>query len=62
LTPLLLVDVDGVLSLCTGSAWAQRRTGPTLLISVEPAQGLLPEHADVLREWADSLTGWSSTA
>jgi hypothetical protein len=42
--------------------WAQRRTGPTLLISVEPDQGLLPEHADVLREWALSITGCSSRA
>ena len=43
-------------------AWARRRTGPTLLISVEPERGLLPEHADVLREWADALTAASSTA
>jgi hypothetical protein len=42
--------------------WAQRRTGPTLLISVEPAEGLLPEHAVVLREWALSLTAASSRA
>jgi hypothetical protein len=42
--------------------WARRRTGPTLLISVEPAHGLLPEHADVLREWALSITGSSSRA
>ena len=35
-----------------------RRTGPTLLVSVEPDRGLLPEHADVLREWVRS-TGWS---
>jgi hypothetical protein len=41
--------------------WAQRRTGPTLLVSVEPAVGLLPEHADVLREWVRS-TAASSTA
>ena len=34
--------------------WARRRAGPTLLISVEPARGLLPEHADVLREWVRS--------
>ena len=38
--------------------WAKRRSGPTLLVSVEPDRGLLPEHADVLREWARS-TEWS---
>ena len=42
--------------------WARRRAGPTLLVSVEPAVGLLPEHADVLREWARSITGSSSRA
>jgi len=42
--------------------WAKRRTGPTLLVSVEPDVGLLPEHADVLREWAHSITESSSRA
>ena len=39
--------------------WAQRRSGPTLLVSVEPDLGLLPQHANVLREWAtgSSWTG-----
>ena len=37
--------------------WAERRTGPTLLVSVEPARGLLPEHADVLRDWVRSTAG-----
>jgi hypothetical protein len=42
--------------------WAQRRTGPTLLVSVEPDLGLTPEHADVLRDWVQTLTESSSTA
>jgi hypothetical protein len=41
-------------------AWARQRPGPTLLVTTDPVKGLLPEHADVLREWV--LTGWSSTA
>jgi hypothetical protein len=42
--------------------WAQRRTGPTLLVSVEPDLGLTPEHASVLRGWTHTLTESSSTA
>jgi hypothetical protein len=42
--------------------WARRRTGPTLLVSVEPDLGLTPEHADVLRVWVQALTESSSTA
>ena len=38
-------------------AWAAARRGPTLLISTDPRIGLLPEHADVLREWAASTYG-----
>jgi len=41
--------------------WAAARRGPTLLVTTDPARGLLPEHADVLREWV-RLTAWSSRA
>ena len=43
-------------------AWAAARRGPTLLISTDPRIGLLPEHADVLREWALRTTASSCSA
>ena len=36
--------------------WAARRAGPTLLVSTEPDLGLTPEHANVLRGFARTLT------
>jgi hypothetical protein len=41
-------------------AWAAARRGPTLLVTTDPKAGLGPEHAEVLRAWA--LTVSSSTA
>jgi hypothetical protein len=39
--------------------WAALRAGPTLLVSTEPDLGLTPEHANVLRGWAATLTASS---
>lgn len=36
--------------------WAARRRGATLLVSTEPDLGLTPEHANVLRGWAEKLS------
>jgi hypothetical protein len=36
--------------------WAANRRGPTLLVPTEPDIGLTPEHADVLRGWAQTAT------
>jgi hypothetical protein len=36
-------------------AWAAARTAPTLLLSTDPAEGLVEHHAEELRAWAASL-------
>ena len=36
-------------------SWARRRSGPTLLISTDPATGLTEEHVAELLEWARAL-------
>ncbi|HEV2813180.1 MAG TPA: HAD domain-containing protein [Solirubrobacteraceae bacterium] len=36
-------------------AWASSRSAPTLLVSTEPAVGLVESHAAVLRDWARAL-------
>jgi hypothetical protein len=35
--------------------WAAARRGPTLLVTTVPMLGLTPEHASVLRGWAEAL-------
>lgn len=35
--------------------WASRRSAPTLLITTDPAKGLLDSHVEQLLVWADSL-------
>jgi hypothetical protein len=35
-------------------AWAERRPGPTLLITTDPACGLIEEQVEQLLEWAES--------
>lgn len=35
---------------------AESHDGPALLLTVDPATGLLPEHFEQLRAWADELT------
>ena len=57
--PLAWID-DAHGAAC--EAWAAARRGPTLLVTTEPTRGLTPEHANVLRGWAESLTESSSTA
>jgi hypothetical protein len=49
--PLAWIDDDHD-AAC--AAWAAARRGPTLLITTDPTRGLLPEHADALREWGRS--------
>src|SRR3954454_1860626 len=56
--PLAWIDDDHD-AAC--AAWAAARRGPTLLITTDPTRGLLPEHADALREWS-RLTGSSCSA
>jgi hypothetical protein len=41
---------------CT--AWATARTGPTLLVTTEPAVGITNEHVAVLRDWGQSHEPW----
>ena len=36
-------------------AWAERRPGPTLLVSTDPARGLTAVEAERLRAWAVAL-------
>jgi hypothetical protein len=38
-------------------AWAEARTGPTLLVSTQPEQGILDEHVERLLRWAGELEG-----
>jgi hypothetical protein len=35
--------------------WARERPGPTLLVTTDPAEGLVASHAQQLREWAVAL-------
>ena len=38
-------------------AWAERRRGPTLLVSTESDVGLTEEHVERVRQWAKRLRG-----
>jgi hypothetical protein len=38
-------------------AWARARSGPTLLVSTDPAVGLTDEHVSVLESWARANGG-----
>lgn len=38
-------------------AWAAARSGPTLLVTTEPATGLTESHTSTLTTWARSLCG-----
>ncbi len=49
--PLAWVD-DAHDEHCT--AWATTRSGPTLLVTTEPATGITGEHVGILREWAQA--------
>ncbi len=51
--PLAWID-DALNSAC--HAWARERAAPTLLVETDPAVGLTPTEADLLVEWAQSLT------
>jgi hypothetical protein len=52
--PLAWID-DGHDEFC--EAWAAARTGPTLLVSTEPATGLTEHQVVELLEWARRLGG-----
>ena len=51
--PLAWVD-DAHDEACT--AWASGRSGPTLLVTTEPAVGITDAHVAVLRDWAGERT------
>jgi hypothetical protein len=55
--PLAWVD-DAFNDAC--HAWAAERRAPTLLVSTEPATGLVAAHAERLRTWAQALGRVSS--
>ena len=50
--PLAWID-DAFNDAC--HAWARERPGPTLLVTTDPAEGLVDSHARRLREWAMAL-------
>ena len=50
--PLAWID-DALNEACHD--WARERPGPTLLVTTDPAEGLVDSHARELRAWAVSL-------
>lgn len=50
--PLAWID-DALNEACHD--WARERQGPTLLVTTDPAEGLVDSHARELRAWAMSL-------
>ena len=36
-------------------AWSRERPGPTLLVTTDPAEGLVGDHVQVLCDWAEQL-------
>jgi len=52
--PLAWVD-DALNEACHD--WARDRPGPTLLVTTDPAEGLVERHARELRAWARELQG-----
>ena len=52
--PLAWVD-DALNDAC--HRWAAERPGPVLLVTTDPAEGLVERHSRRLREWAASLDG-----
>jgi hypothetical protein len=50
--PTAWID-DNVDETCT--AWAERRTAPTLIVRTDPAVGLTDEHVERLLAWADEI-------
>ena len=52
--PLAWVD-DALNEAC--HRWAAERPGPSLLVTTDPAEGLVERHSRELREWAAALGG-----
>ena len=55
--PLAWID-DNVDDTC--HSWAERRTGPTLIIETVRHEGINEEHVERLLQWADSLQNGTS--